>query len=148
VGNGFVLQTVQRVLRVFNATNVGEALIPPLDLYTFHGLPAEYDRSTPWGTYGPYSLGQPNCFFDADSNRWFHTVVSKEFQNGNWLSGKSSILLAVSTSSDPTQDWMIYSIPTQNDGTDGTPDHSCYFLTKLHGDTPTARVSLTTSDLM
>jgi len=117
VGNGFVLQIVQNVLRVFNATKLGDALIPPMRINLLYGLPDEISPS----------LSSPSCLFDADSNRWFHTVILRDVKNdGTWTSGKSWILLAVSTSADPTQDWMFYSIPTQNDGTDGTPDHVCH----------------------
>ena len=34
-------------------------------------------------------------------------------------------MIAVSKTSDPTGQWAIYSVPVQDDGTDGTPDHGC-----------------------
>jgi hypothetical protein len=39
--------------------------------------------------------------------------------------GTNHLDIAVSKTSDPTGQWAIYSVPVQDDGTDGTPDHGC-----------------------
>src|SRR4029077_5155078 len=41
------------------------------------------------------------------------------------LSGFNHLDIAVSTTSDPTGSWGVYSLPVQNNGTQGTPDHHC-----------------------
>ena len=51
VGNGFVLETVNDVLRVFDTA--GNALAAPIDQNTFYGYPAAINRTT--GEQGPSS---------------------------------------------------------------------------------------------
>jgi hypothetical protein len=41
------------------------------------------------------------------------------------LSGNDHLDIAVSDTGDPTGTWTIYSLPVQNNGTQGTPDHGC-----------------------
>jgi hypothetical protein len=50
--------------------------------------------------------------------------LDQDTTTGDFL-GSNHLDLAVSASSDPTGDWTIYSLPVQDDGTDGTPDHGC-----------------------
>ncbi len=49
VGNGFVLESLNDVLRVF--TTAGQAKSKPIDLNSFYGYPAIIDRTT--GKFGP-----------------------------------------------------------------------------------------------
>jgi hypothetical protein len=121
VGNGFILETVNDVLRVYNTS--GSALTNPIDLNTFLGYPAQFDRTT--GLQGPF-VTDPQCYYDAAINRWFHTVLTIEVDpvTGAFL-GPNHIDLAVSQSGDPRSSWKVYKIPVQNNGTEGTPDHHC-----------------------
>jgi len=121
VGNGFILETVNDVLRVYNTS--GSALTDPIDLNTFLGYPAQFDRTT--GLQGPF-VTDPHCYYDAATNRWFHTVLTIEVDpvTGAFL-GPNHIDLAVSQSGDPRGSWKVYKIPAQNNGTEGTPDHHC-----------------------
>ena len=41
------------------------------------------------------------------------------------LAGTNHLDIAVSQTADPTGAWNIYSLPVQNNGTQGTPDHGC-----------------------
>jgi hypothetical protein len=36
--------------------------------------------------------------------------------------------IAVSDSGDPTGSWTVFRLPVQNDGTEGTPNHHCFFI--------------------
>ena len=92
VGNGFILETVNDVLRVYNTS--GSALTDPIDLNTFLGYPAQFDRTT--GLQGPF-VTDPHCYFDAATNRWFHTVLTIDVDpvTGAFL-GPNHIDLAVS----------------------------------------------------
>ncbi len=120
VGNGYVLETVNTVLRVYD-TN-GNALAGLLALNTFYGYPPE---NPPTGEVGP-GITDPVCYFDPDTQRWFHLVVTfeKEPRTGADL-GPNHLDLAVSQTSSPLGAWNIYKIPAQNDGTEGTPNHHC-----------------------
>lgn len=121
VGNGFVLESVNDVLRVWD-TN-GNALTGVIDLNTFYRYPAAINRTT--GAFGP-SITDPSCVYDAATQRWFHVVLTLDRKGTtSALSGKNHLDIAVSDSADPRGNWTIYKLPVQNDGTDGTPNHFC-----------------------
>ena len=121
-GNGFILETVNSALRVFNA-NTAAPLTPVLTLNEFYGFPPAFVR--PNGPFGPFTF-DISCHYDLDTNRWFHLAVDLEQDpvTGDFT-GKNYIDLAVSHSGDPTGTWTVYRIPGMNDGTEGTPDHNC-----------------------
>ncbi len=122
-GNGFVLETVNEILRVFDTH--GNPVAAPLDVYTFYGYPPAINRTT--GAFGP-SITDEHCFYDKSSRRWFHiahTLDRDPLTNG--IPGTNHLDLAVSRSDDPTGSWSIYKLPVQDDGTDGTPNHACQY---------------------
>jgi hypothetical protein len=121
VGNGFVLETVNDVLRVFDTA--GNPLTAPIDQNTFYGYPAAINRTT--GAQGPF-ITDPSCLFDQQTQRWFHVVLTLDVNpsTGAFL-GSNHLDIAVSQTSNPTGAWTIYRLPVQDDGTDGTPDHGC-----------------------
>jgi hypothetical protein len=130
-GNGFVLEVINNALRVYGTT--GNPLTGVIDLNTFYGDPAENDRTT--GLSGTFH-SDPMCYYDADTQRWFQTIFAAQVDpvSGNLL-GPNEISIAVSTSTDPTGSWVIYHLPTQDDGTQGTPNHGCS-LGPCYGDYP------------
>lgn len=121
-GNGFVLESVNDVLRVFDTR--GNALIGVVDLNTFYQYPPAVVR-TPVLAEGP-SITDPSCYFDRDTQRWFHLVLTLDrVGTSATLSGTNHLDLAVSQTANPLGLWNIYKIPVQNDGTQGTPNHGC-----------------------
>jgi hypothetical protein len=122
VGNGYLLETVNSALRVFNA-NTGAPLSPVLSLNEFYGFPSAINRTT--GVFGPFTF-DVSCHYDPDTNRWFHLAVDLDQDPATGdFTGKNYIDLAVSHTGDPTGSWTVYRIPGVNDGTEGTPDHDC-----------------------
>jgi hypothetical protein len=121
-GNGFVLETVNDVLRVFGTA--GNPLIGVTDLNSFYGYAAAINRST--GVRGPF-VTDPSCYFDPDTQRWFHVVLTLDTHSNGSFIGTNHLDIAVSQTSDPTGSWNIYRLPVQDDGTDGTPNHGCSF---------------------
>jgi hypothetical protein len=121
-GNGFVMETVNDVLRVFDTA--GNPLIGVTDLNTFYGYPPAIKRSPP-RVFGPF-VTDPSCYFDQPTQRWFHVVLTLEVNpsTGAFL-GPNHLDIAVSKTSNPTGSWTIYRVPVQDDGTDGTPNHGC-----------------------
>jgi hypothetical protein len=120
-GNGFVLETVNDVLRIFDSN--GKPLTGVIDLNTFYGYPAAINRSN--GKDGP-SITDPSCYFDVDTQRWFHVVLTLDrIGTTSHLSGTNHLDIAVSTTPSPLGSWIVYKIPVQNDGTQGTPNHHC-----------------------
>jgi hypothetical protein len=120
-GNGFVVESVNDVMRVFRTD--GSAATGVVDLNTFYGYPAQINRTT--GEQGPF-VTDPSCYFDVPTQRWFQVVLTLDVNpaTGDFL-GSNHLDIAVSQTSDPTAAWAIYRLPVQDDGTDGTPNHGC-----------------------
>lgn len=120
-GNGYVFESVNDVLRVFDVN--GNPFTGVIDLNTFYGYPAAINRTT--GAYGP-EITDPSCYFDTDTQRWFQIVLTLDrVGTSSTLSGKNHIDIAVTTTPSPLGPWIVYHLPVQNDGTDGTPNHGC-----------------------
>ena len=121
VGNGYVLESTNDVLRIFNTQ--GKALTGPIDLNTFYGYPAAINRTTL--QYGP-SITDPSCTYDAQTGRFFHLVLTLDrVGTTSALAGTNHLDLAVSNSSNPLGSWTIYHIDAANNGANGTPNHQC-----------------------
>ena len=82
----------------------------PITLSQFFGLPPTINRTT--GTFGPF-VTDPKCYFDPDTQRWFHTVavISQDPTTGA-LEAPASVYLAVSTSSEALGSYNVYRIDT------------------------------------
>jgi hypothetical protein len=128
-GNGFVMETVNDVLAVYDTA--GNLLGGPTDLNTFYGYPHAIYRSGPQaGQEGP-EITDPSCLFDSQTQRWFHVVLTLDrasLTNHN-LTGSNHLDIAVSDTPSPLGTWHIYRVAAQDDGTQGTPDHHCPGLT-------------------
>jgi hypothetical protein len=127
-GNGFVLESVNDVLRVYNSD--GTPATGVVDLNTFYGYAAAITRTGPnAGQQGP-SITDPVCTYDQAIGRFVHVVLTLERTSptNHALTGKNHLDIAVSDTGDPTGSWTIFRMAVQNDGTDGTPDHGCFFI--------------------
>jgi hypothetical protein len=127
VGNGYVVEAVNSVLRVWDTS--GNALTGVQDLNTFFGYPAAIDRTT--GEFGPQVI-DPVCYYDPENQRFVVVITTLHSLPDGTFTGRNTIDVAVSNTGDPTGDWTIYYVPAQNDGTEGTPNHGC----TLDGKTP------------
>jgi hypothetical protein len=129
VGNGFVLETTNDVINIFNPA--GQSVLPnntatnvvagfptdvghAVDLNSFFGYPPAVNRTT--GIIGQF-VTDPSCLFDTATQRFFLVVLTLEtvpatgkFTHVNHLD------LAVSKTSDPTGAWNIYRTDVTNDG--------------------------------
>ena len=121
VGNGFILESVNDVLNVYN--KAGNSQLGVTDLNTFYGYAAQFNRTT--GQQGPF-VTDPSCLYDPNVKRWFQVVLTLDVDpnTGDFL-GSNHIDIAVSTSANPLDPWKLYKLPVQDDGTDGTPNHGC-----------------------
>jgi hypothetical protein len=123
VGNGFIVESANDVLKIYDTT--GTQLVGPVDLNTFYGYPAALDRTQASLPRGP-SLTDPICYFDPDTQRFFHVVLTLDHVGTTAnLSGTNHLDIAVSQTSNPTGAWNLFKLPVQNNGTEGTPDHHC-----------------------
>jgi hypothetical protein len=120
VGNGYVVESVNDVIRVFDRQ--GHPLSLVVDLNTFYGYPAAINRRA--GVYGP-SLTDPSCYYDPQVRRFFHLILTLEVDPASGgLTGNNHLDLAVSSSDNPLGSWRIYRLPVQDDGSQGTPVHA------------------------
>jgi len=121
VGNGFVLEVINDALRVFSA-DTGQPLTATTALNQFLSLPPQIVRSKP-PVFGPF-VGDPRCYFDPPTARWFLTVFDIDRNPSTGAFGpRTAVLIAVSETSDPTLDFSIFRLDTTNDGRNGTPSH-------------------------
>jgi hypothetical protein len=120
VGSGYVVESVNTAIR-FRLTN-GSILGSTLSLNSFFKLPPTITRSVP-PVYGPFT-SDPKAYYDPDLKRFFVTMleIDQDPASSAFL-GHSSVLIAVSKTSDPTGQWFIYTLDTTNNGTNGTPSH-------------------------
>jgi hypothetical protein len=125
VGNGFVVESVNDVIRVFHTG--GSAATGVVDLNTFYGYPAAINRST--GARGPF-VTDPVCIFDQTTGHFVHVALTLDVKptapSAGAFLGSNHLDIAVSNTSDPTGSWTIYRLPVQDDGTQGTPNHHCF----------------------
>jgi len=130
-GNGFVLESVNDVLNVFNQSD-GSSALPnntatnivggfprnvnhAVDLNSFYGYPPAINRTT--GVRGQF-VTDPSCLYDKQTNRWFNVVLTLEVNPANGaFTLVNHIDIAVSTTGDPTGSWNIYRLDVTNDGT-------------------------------
>jgi hypothetical protein len=124
VGPGKVLEVVNAALRVYSTT--GRPLTLAVPLNEFVGAPPEYQVRHGATSYGPF-LFDPRCYFDPGTDRWFVSIAGIAVDPASGAFGNTaSQYLAVSRTPDPTRSWRIYSFPTTDDGTSGTPsDPGC-----------------------
>lgn len=120
VNGKFVLDTINTAITVRNPA--GTVLSGPTPINQFFGLTPEVDRvNTVFGDF----TSDPKCYFDPATQRWFLTVLQGDTDpaTGN-MTGPTHVLIAVSSSANPTGTWRTFSLNTTDDGTDGTPKHA------------------------
>ncbi len=112
-----MIEAVNLALRVYTESHM--ALTPTISLNSFFGLPPAFDSTH--NTFGPF-LSDPRCYYDAQTGRWFITVLQIDVNpySGS-LAYRSSELIAVSQTSDPTGNYALFSFDTTNDGNNSTP---------------------------
>jgi hypothetical protein len=137
VGNGYVLEVVNDVLNIFNAS--GQSVLPDntstnivsgfprnvnhaVDLNSFYGYAPAINRTT--GVRGPF-VTDPSCIYDAATHRWFVVVLTLETTPGGAFTTVNHLDLAVSQTANPTGGWNIYRIDVTGDGSPGNTGGPC-----------------------
>jgi hypothetical protein len=112
-----VVESVNTALTFYDGS--GSQFTPAITLSQFYGLPPEIDRIS--GRFGPF-LSDPKCYFDPDTQRWFHTIlsISQDPVTGAF-EAPSFVYLAVSTSPEALGTYVIYRIRTTDAGHPNCP---------------------------
>jgi hypothetical protein len=99
VGNGYVVEAVNSVLRVFDMN--GTPLTGAQALNPFFGYPAAIDRTT--GAIGADVI-DPICHYDPDNNRFVVAITTLQVaaDGSGDFTGKNTIDVAVSNTGNPT----------------------------------------------
>lgn len=118
-GNGFVVETVNDVIQVYNQQGV--ALTGVEDMNTFWGLAPAIDRVNI--IFGPF-VSDPKCYYDRQTQRWFVSELDIDNGTNAGATNRNFNLLAVSLTSDPTQGFATFSYDVTDDGLNGTPNHA------------------------
>jgi len=110
VGNGFEIETINSVIAVYDGK--GNIVAGPIALNAFLGYAPAFDRTNV--VFGP-DVTDPRCYFDADTQRWYHTALTLEQDPLTAaLTGATHVDIAVSQTSDPTGAWTIFHLDTTN----------------------------------
>src|SRR6185503_10112547 len=138
-GNGFVLESVNDVLNVFNQSD-GSSALPDntatnvvsgfprdvnhaVDLNSFYGYAPAINRAT--GIRGQF-VTDPTCIYDAGAQRFFLVVLTLEVvPTTGAFTTVNHLDLAVSATANPTGAWNIYRIDVTNDGSPGNTGGPC-----------------------
>jgi hypothetical protein len=117
VGHGYVLESVNNALQVYNL--IGKPLLAaPVSMNRFFNQPSELNRVN--GQQGPF-LSDPRAYYDPSTGRFFVTEwATLNDGSGNPLN-ISVQFMAVSQTSDPTGGWNLYSYETTNPSVAGCP---------------------------
>jgi hypothetical protein len=122
VGHGFVLESVNLALAVYNEN--GTRLTAPTALNQFYKRSPAIDRVT--GVAGDF-LSDPKCYWDPVGHRFIQTILEVDapgvFDGKTPVNG-THVLIAVSQTSNPTGNWNLYSVDTTDNGANGTPAHT------------------------
>jgi hypothetical protein len=125
VGRGYVMEIINNALAVYDSR--GNLLSGPTANSQFFQVQPEIIRSTP-PVFGQF-ISDPRCYFDAGTRRWFvtETELDTDPTTGNFTN-HSSILIAVSKSSNPVGGYYLFSLDTTDgDGTlPGHPGCPCF----------------------
>jgi hypothetical protein len=113
VGPGYVLESVNLAIALYTP---GGTLVALDSLNDFFGLaPAILRTATP-PVFGPF-LSDPRAYYDSGTGRWFFTTLEIDTNPATGaLLGHSSVLVAVSQTSDPSAAWNFYALDTTNAG--------------------------------
>jgi hypothetical protein len=95
-GNGMVPESVNTVLAVYSPS--GAILSGPTALNQFYNLKPVFGAD---GSFGDF-LSDPKCLYDASIGRWILTILQADVDPATGdFTGESSVLIAVTTTSDP-----------------------------------------------
>lgn len=122
----FVVEPVNDAVRVYGTDGTPtSSYIMPLNQF-FNQQPS-INRTT--HVYGPTSIGDPECYFDTATQRWFATVyeLGVDTSTGAFIA-PTGFLVNVSRTSDPNGTWDTYLVDGSNPNGDADctpcfPDH-------------------------
>ena len=136
-GNGYVMEMNNMVVQMYSGSSTTG--MTPL---SEHGMALEKLFAAPevFGATGGGTVsvqGDPRCYYDPASNRWFASQIWLTEVDGTSANSWAGEFVAVSTTAKPTGSWNVYFIPDQFNaqGVDGC--NNLPFTTLFTTKTPT-----------
>ena len=116
-GSGTVIEPVNTTFSIYSTS--GQRTSGPTSLTELFTGEHEIDRTVDPPTFGPF-LSDPKCYYDPAAKRFVMTILQLPFTpDGNFVNGRSNVLIAVSNGSTPTTntaDWKVFQLNTTDDG--------------------------------
>jgi hypothetical protein len=136
--NGFSLEPPDQGLCVSRAAAAGGRVLEVVNdvasIYDLSGTQLKKQTLNSFFGYPELRFGgpeliDPSCYHDDETGAWFVAVLAVDVDPATLdFTGANHVDVLVSNPSnhDPsTTPWKLYSIPTENNGTRGTPNHHC-----------------------
>ena len=111
-GNGYVMEVNNMVAQVFSSSTMRPVSTYGMALEKLFGTP-EVFGGTGGGTFSVQ--GDPRCYYDPSSNRWFASQLWLTEVDGSPTFGWAGAFVAVSTTTSPLGSWRVYFVPDQFD---------------------------------
>jgi hypothetical protein len=132
-GHGFVANFVNVTGAIYNSH--GSIVQAPFYLNTFFGEAPDANTS------------DPRVYFDADTGRWFATILGFSFNAAGTAITESHVDVAASDSSDPTGTWHVYRVDASSPAHRGCPCLGDYPILGVDGSNLYISTQEFTSDL-
>jgi hypothetical protein len=117
VGGSEVIEPVNTTFSTYSTS--GHPTSGPTSLTVFFTGQHEIDRTVDPPTFGPF-LTDPRCYYDPAAKRFVMTILKVPFTpDGNFVNGRSDVLIAVSNGSTPTTssaDWTFFALNVTDAG--------------------------------
>ncbi|HVC14342.1 MAG TPA: hypothetical protein VND62_05725 [Acidimicrobiales bacterium] len=111
-GNGYAMEVNNMVVQMYSAATMTPLSNNGMALENLFGAPEVFGGANT----GSYSVqGDPRCYFDPQTQRWFASQIWLTEADGSSTLGWAGEFVAVSTSPIPTGTWRSYFIPDQFD---------------------------------
>lgn len=109
-GNGVVMEVNNMVMQLFTASTMQPLSSNGMALENLFDAPEVFGS----GKTGTLSVqGDPRCYYDPQSNRWFASQIWLTEVDGSSTFGWAGEFVAVSETTAPSGAWHVYFIPDQ-----------------------------------
>lgn len=121
----YVVEPVNDAIRIYDPSSGSPTSDYIMPLNQFFNQQPEINRHT--HVYGNASIGDPECYFDTATQRWFATVYdfTVDSSSGAFIA-PTFFLVNVSDTSDPNGTWTTYSVEATDPTGAGQPNCPCF----------------------
>lgn len=111
-GNGYVMEVNNMVVQIYKGAGMRPQATYGMAMEKFFDAPEVFGGG---GTGTEAVQGDPRCYYDPSTNRWFASQIWLTENGASPRFGWAGEFVAASTSTAPTGGWHVYFIPDQFD---------------------------------